>query len=151
MLAALTASSKACAKCLQAAVDVGFTTLHILPHVDPRQDDINSGRGLWRNVVKFDPMMKYGPDQWNAFSYEDVVLRPTAEALNIVTKYNTTVEFTLSAEQGRSVWYFPTAYVQLLQKTKALTARWGMRQGGERQEEVAPLQLDCRLLLKLNA
>eukprot|EP00775_Hariotina_reticulata_P011691 gene11691-11835_t len=110
-------------KCFKAGLDAGFTTLHILPHVDPREHDINSGKGLWRNVVKFDPVKKYGPDQWNAFSYEDVLLRPTAEALNMVTKYNTTVEFTLSAEQGRSVWYYPIAYVQLLQRTKAVAAR----------------------------
>jgi len=110
-------------KCLQAGVDAGFTTLHILPHVDPRERDIDTGRGLWRNVVKFDPVKKVGPDQWNAFSFEDVLLRPAAEALNEVIKHNTTVEFTLSAEQGRSVWYYPTAYKQLLQRMKAVTTR----------------------------
>lgn len=46
----------------------GFTTLHILPHVDPVD---YSNRGMWRNVVKFNPTQKLGPGG-AAFSYEDV-------------------------------------------------------------------------------
>lgn len=46
----------------------GFSTIHILPHVDPVD---SSGKGMWRNVVKFDPLAKVGPSG-HAFSYEDV-------------------------------------------------------------------------------
>eukprot|EP00879_Flechtneria_rotunda_P025676 GHRR01027311.1.p1 GENE.GHRR01027311.1~~GHRR01027311.1.p1 ORF type:complete len:204 (+),score=65.46 GHRR01027311.1:703-1314(+) len=105
-----------------AAMLAGFTTLHIVPHVDPREKSTNS-RGLWRNVVKFDPLAKYGPDGGSAYTNEDVLLRPAAEALNSVIGYNTVVELTISAEQGLSVWSFPRKYIKLLGSTKAVSAR----------------------------
>ena len=46
----------------------GFTTIHILPHVDPVD---SNNRGMWRNVVKFNPTQKIGPGG-AAYSYEDV-------------------------------------------------------------------------------
>lgn len=108
-------------RCFRAGVNSGFTTLHIVPHVDPT--DFKTGRGLWRNIVKFSPLTKYGPDASTAFSYEDVLLKPVAEAVNNVVGADTAVEFTLSAEQGRSVWSYPKEYITLLDRTKAVTAR----------------------------
>ena len=43
---------------LTAALDAGFTTLHLLPHVDPFEVKNGARRGLWRNVVRFDPAAK---------------------------------------------------------------------------------------------
>lgn len=103
--------------CFQAAVDAGFTTIHVTPHIDV-QEYSTGGRGLWRNVVKFDPLAKYGPDQSNSFTYEDVLLQPVADALNYVVTKEVAVDFALSAESGLSVWSYPKAYTQLMQRTK---------------------------------
>ena len=46
------------ARCLRAALNAGFTTLHLLPHVDPFEVKNGASRGLWRNVVRFDPAAK---------------------------------------------------------------------------------------------
>lgn len=108
-------------KCFKAGIAAGFTTIHIVPHVDPT--DFKTGNGLWRNIVKFDPVMRYGPDTSSAFSYEQVLLQPAAEAISSVVRADTAVEFTLSAEQGRSVWSYPRQYSQLIQRTKAITTR----------------------------
>lgn len=107
-------------KCFSAALDAGFTTIHILPHIDPI--DSSTGKGLWRNVVKFDPLARVGP-QGAAFTYEDVLLKPAAEALNAVTRSDTGVEFTLTGEQGLSVFSFPRSWAQLLDRTKATAAK----------------------------
>eukprot|EP00878_Enallax_costatus_P012403 GHUV01012953.1.p1 GENE.GHUV01012953.1~~GHUV01012953.1.p1 ORF type:complete len:216 (-),score=39.26 GHUV01012953.1:1456-2103(-) len=104
-------------KCLQAVVDAGFTTIHITPHIDV-QEKSPTGKGLWRNVVKYDPSIKYGPDKSNSFTYEDVLLQPVADALNSVVTKEIAVEFALSAESGLSVWSYPKAYTQLMQKVK---------------------------------
>ncbi|KIZ05779.1 hypothetical protein MNEG_2178 [Monoraphidium neglectum] len=106
-------------KCFKAALDAGFTGIHILPHVDPVDA---SGKGMWRNVVKFDPTQKIGPGG-NAFSYEDVLLTPTAQAINAVVGPNTLVEFTLTGEQGLSVFTYPNAWAALLDRTKAVSAK----------------------------
>lgn len=104
--------------CFKAAVDAGFTSIHITPHIDPHEHTPD-GKGLWRNVVKFDPSTRYGPDQGTAFSYEDVLLKPVAEALNNVVNNKITVEMAMSAESGLSVWSYPRAYAGLMQRTKA--------------------------------
>ena len=46
------------ARCFRAALGAGFTTLHILPHVDPYEYKNGARQGLWRNVVRFDPAVK---------------------------------------------------------------------------------------------
>lgn len=104
--------------CFQAAVDAGFTLIHITPHIDPLEHTTD-GKGLWRNVVKFDPSAKYGPDAGSAFDYEQVMLMPVAEALNNVVNDRITVELAMSAESGLSVWTYPRAYTTLMQTTKA--------------------------------
>jgi hypothetical protein len=48
----------------------GFTTLHVLPHVDPVQR--SSGGNMWRNVVRFDPLARLQGGGGNNYSYEDV-------------------------------------------------------------------------------
>jgi hypothetical protein len=75
-------------RCFQAAVDAGFTTIHIVPHVDPFQTD---GRYIWRNLVAFHPLTKHGPDVPNSFSYFDTLLQPVAQALNAVVRNDTGV------------------------------------------------------------
>ncbi|KAI8466530.1 MAG: hypothetical protein J3K34DRAFT_433433 [Monoraphidium minutum] len=106
-------------KCFKAALDAGFTVLHVLPHVDPVDGD---GKGMWRNVVKFNPLQKVGPGG-AAYSYEDVLLRPTAEALNSVVSRDTVVEFALAGEQGLSLFTFPNEWAQLIDKTKAISSK----------------------------
>jgi len=57
-------------KCFQAAIDAGFTTIHILPHVDPI--GAADGRGMWRNVVRFDPLAAVKGESSRGYTYEDV-------------------------------------------------------------------------------
>ncbi|GBF89297.1 hypothetical protein Rsub_02174 [Raphidocelis subcapitata] len=105
-------------KCFKAAVDAGFSTIHVLPHVDP----VNRSGGNMRNVVKFDPLAKIGP-AGQQFSYDEVVLRPIAEALNAATRADTRAEITLAGEQGLSVFSFPRAWAGLLGSTKAASSK----------------------------
>lgn len=66
--------------CFRAAILSGFTGIQILNHVD---DALHS---TWRNLLDFDPLARYG-----GFSYEDVVVRPAADALRTVTRPSTKV------------------------------------------------------------
>lgn len=108
-------------KCFQAAIDAGFTTIHILPHVDPI--DAADGRGMWRNVVRFDPLAAVKGESSRGYTYEDVLLRPAAEALNNVVRGDTQVEFTLTGEQGLSVFTYPKSWAALLDTVKGITAK----------------------------
>ncbi|KAI8472172.1 MAG: hypothetical protein J3K34DRAFT_215181 [Monoraphidium minutum] len=105
-------------KCFKAAVDAGFKRIHVLPHVDIYEVDPDSGAQknlLWRNVVRFDPLVKHGspPD---AASYEDVLLAPAAAALKEALKdaKDVDVEFALAGEQGLSVFTFPGNWGELM-------------------------------------
>ena len=89
--------------------------LHITPHVDPKDQN---GRGVWRNLVKFDPMEKLG-----GCSYSTVLLKPAARALNAVVKKNTVVEFALSAEQGLAIFSYPQQWLKLVNSTKAISSK----------------------------
>jgi hypothetical protein len=84
-------------RCFQAAVDAGFTLIHIVPHVDPFQED---GRYIWRNLVAFHPLNRQGPDELNSFSYFETLLQPVAQALNAVINNNTGV-CVAHSHQGR--------------------------------------------------
>lgn len=101
-------------RCFKAAVDAGFTVLHITPHVDPKDQN---GKGVWRNLVKFDPLAKLG-----GYSYSDVLLEPAARALNAVVKKDTVVEFALSAEQGLAIFSYPQQWLKLVSSTKAISS-----------------------------
>lgn len=67
--------------CFRAAVLAGFTGIQILNHVD----DASSAH-IWRNLIDFDPLVKFG-----GFSYEDVVVRPAADAIRTVARPSTKV------------------------------------------------------------
>jgi len=102
-------------RCFKAAVAAGFTTLHLTPHVDPHDQN---GRGVWRNLIRFDPTAKMG-----GFSYAEVLLVPAARALNAAVKADTTVEFALSAEQGLAVFSYPRQWLGLADSVKAISAK----------------------------
>ena len=53
-------------------------------------------------------------------------MRPAAEALNAVVNWDTAVEFTLTGEQGLSVFSHPRSWSALLDRTKAVTSRCGV-------------------------
>lgn len=67
-------------QCFRFAVQAGFTGIHVLNHID------NQEGVAWRNFVDCDPVKRYG-----GFSYEDVIVRPTADALRTVTTTKTKV------------------------------------------------------------
>lgn len=52
-----------------------------------------------------------------------MLLKPTGEALNAVINRDTAVEFTLTGEQGLSVFTYPSSWAQLLGRTKAVSAK----------------------------
>ncbi len=65
--------------CFRAAIQGGFTGVQILNHIDHDQ-------GSWRNELEFNPLQQY-----EGFTYEDVVIRPAADALRTVTRPSTKV------------------------------------------------------------
>jgi hypothetical protein len=71
--------------CFRSAIKGGFTGLQILNHVDHDQ-------GSWRNELDMNPQQKF-----EGFSYEDVVVRPAADALRTVSRPSTKV-------RGALVW-----------------------------------------------
>jgi hypothetical protein len=62
-------------------------------------------------------------------SLPQVLLTPTAQAINAVVAPSTLVEFTLTGEQGLSVFTYPNAWAALLDRTKAVSAKWVHSQG----------------------
>lgn len=62
-------------RCFRAAAKADFKAIQVLLHID--SDD----HSTWRNLLDFDPLAKYA-----GYSYEDVVVRPTAEALRTTLK-----------------------------------------------------------------
>jgi hypothetical protein len=95
----------------------GFHGLQVLNHID------SADAKTWRNVLDFDPLAKY--DGW---SYEDIVVRPAADAIRTAGKKDTKVWFMLSGEMGRSVWAHPVSYLKLMGKYRGSLAA-GKRPG----------------------
>uniref|UniRef100_A0A383VZ49 GH18 domain-containing protein n=1 Tax=Tetradesmus obliquus TaxID=3088 RepID=A0A383VZ49_TETOB len=112
-------------KCFKAALDAGFTGIHILAHVDVFDQSLSS-RTLWRNVVLFSPTAPAADSSSGSYSYTDALLQPAAEALNNVINRETTVEFTLAGEQGLSVWSYPRDYTQAMQRMRSILSRGGL-------------------------
>lgn len=100
----------------------GFTTLHILPHLNVIEGQLGN-KALWRNVVPFSPLEKAANSSTGNFSYADVLLQPAAEAVNSAALYDTIVEFCLSGEQGLSAWVYPREYLQLIQDLTPVTSK----------------------------
>jgi hypothetical protein len=88
--------------------------------VDPSR---TKGYGwVWRNLVRFDPYDKVGP-VGQQFSYNEVLIYPAARALNAVINKDTIVEFTVTAEQGYSLFAHPRSWIRLIDEARAITAR----------------------------
>ncbi|KAF8061065.1 hypothetical protein HT031_004525 [Scenedesmus sp. PABB004] len=98
--------------CFRAAVSSGFSGVQILNHIDDAEGV------TWRNLVDFDPLARYG-----GVTYEDVVVRPAADALRTVTRPSTKVWFMVAGEMGRSLFRHPGAYITLLTKYRGALAR----------------------------
>lgn len=62
-------------RCFRAAVQQGFTRLHVLGHVDPVHPVLYRDT-TWRNLLLFSPLKKYG-----GYSYDDVMIKPVIRAL----------------------------------------------------------------------
>ena len=83
-------------KCVKAAVDRDMA-LSIYIQID----DVSPAL-LWRNNLKFDPLVKY-----SGYSYDDVLTRPLAEIVKNRANPATHVEFSLQGEMGATLAYFP--------------------------------------------
>lgn len=66
----------------------GFTAIQILNHID------SPDHNHWRNFLDFDPLQRYG-----GFSYEDLIVRPAADAVRTVTRPGTKVRHTADCDQ----------------------------------------------------
>jgi hypothetical protein len=82
-----------------------------------------SGKGIWRNVVKFDPSKKVGPSG-EASSFEEAALLPAAKALGAAVSSvpdgeSLSVEFSLGGEQGLSVFSFPRSYSGMVPRLRS--------------------------------
>lgn len=71
-------------------MNAGFSGLQVLNHIDSEDG------ATWRNLLDFDPLVKY-----EGWSYEDVVVRPVAEALKGVMKPATKVRGAGGRARGR--------------------------------------------------
>jgi len=101
----------------------------VLPHVDIYEIHPNGTQKnlLWRNVVRFDPLAKYGLRDWDKFSYADVLLNPAVDALKAVLKPTTTVEFSLAGEQGLSVFAFPSNWKAAMARMRQYLSPFGSK------------------------
>jgi hypothetical protein len=70
-------------QCLRSAVQAGFSAIQVLNHID------NPEHNAWRNYLDFDPLVRY-----QGWTYEDLIIRPAADAIRTVTKPNTRVSAT---------------------------------------------------------
>ncbi|KAJ9517676.1 hypothetical protein QJQ45_025138 [Haematococcus lacustris] len=98
------------ALCFGAALDAGFTTFAITPHIDNGDNEEWSLR-TWRNGLVFDPRQRYG-----GISYEEIMLQPLARAL---ARYESDprlkrVHFALQGEMGATVMRYPTQYLNMI-------------------------------------
>jgi hypothetical protein len=75
--------------CFRAAIQGGFTGVQILNHIDHDQ-------GSWRNELDMNPTAQY-----EGFTYEDIVVRPAADALRTVTRPSTKVR--IAQKSGASI------------------------------------------------
>lgn len=64
-----------------------------------------------------------GPDNSTSYSYSEILLQPAAAALNAVITNETVVEMALGGEQGRSVFGYPQAYMDMIQQARLLIPR----------------------------
>ncbi|GFH11981.1 uncharacterized protein HaLaN_07588 [Haematococcus lacustris] len=98
------------ALCFGAALDAGFSTIAITPHVDCG-DDGEWHVSKWRNGLEFNPRQKY-----DGYSYEEIMLQPLARAL---ARYESDsrlkrIHFALQGEMGATVMRYPAQYLNLL-------------------------------------
>lgn len=144
--------TKGLERCAKYAVSNGFTTLHLLPHVDPQEP---SGKGLWRNTVKFDPTKRVGPSE-EASSYEEAALLPAAKALgaaaaSVPNGEKLSVDFSLGGEQGFSVFSYPRNYQAMVPRLKqAMLEAAGAASAGASGDDVASKKLKAEFGVSLN-
>jgi hypothetical protein len=83
---------------------------------------------LWRNVVRFDPLARYGTaPRGGANSYEDVLLRPALDALKATLTPKVSVELSLAGEQGLSVFGYPSSWAFLMDKMRGELSGFGSK------------------------
>lgn len=76
--------------------------------------------------------MRIGPIRYgsgdNTFTYEDVLLTPAAEALKSVINPGVSVEFSLSGEQGLSIFSYPHNWSAAMARLKSRLSGYGSSQ-----------------------
>lgn len=60
-----------------------------------------------------------GPNSNTTYTYSEVLLQPAAAALNDVVTNETVVEMALGGEQGRSVFGYPEAYMDMVVEARS--------------------------------
>ncbi len=98
-------------KCIQYAVDQGFTTISMLPHLD------NDATYYWRNKAWFDPL-----ENVKGVNYHDILVDPVARAMHdvgLAAKTPIAMYLTLQGETGKSVIFGPREWITSFQRAKA--------------------------------
>ncbi|QDV75318.1 hypothetical protein [Botrimarina mediterranea] len=88
------------AKAIGQAVRRGLH-VSLLPHLDPAGGRVNE----WRNLYRFTPSKTIG-----AGSYESLLIKPLADAIEAEATSDTRFDLALSGEMGRSLFQHPQAY-----------------------------------------
>jgi hypothetical protein len=96
--------------CFKAAVNLGFTTIEVTPHIDD-----GMGRGGWRNALVMNPLRKYDGD----FSYYDIIIRPVVNAINAVISgvppgKRVHIYMSMQGEMNFMLWKFPTEWHRMM-------------------------------------
>jgi hypothetical protein len=89
--------------CVRTAIDLGFTSIMLTPHIDP-----SSGTG-WRGFVRMNPRVRYsGKTFW------DISLRPIAEAVNDNLGRGTEFLINVQGEMGTSMFGYAGEFLSIM-------------------------------------
>ena len=100
-------------KCFEMAINSGFNTIEITPHLDD-----GMGRNTWRNTLDMNPLKKYD----GKYSYYDIMVQPIAIALNTAVKNTHTVHtyMALQGEMNIMLWKYPSEWLRIATAIKKL-------------------------------
>lgn len=99
--------------CFAAAVENGFTTIEVTPHIDD-----GLGRGAWRNTLIMNPLRKYD----GVYSYYDIIIKPLVLALDTATSSvpNVKVYMSMQGEMNLMLWLYPMDWLRMAKSVKCM-------------------------------
>jgi hypothetical protein len=100
-------------ECFAAAIQMGFTTLEVTPHVDD-----GMGRGGWRNTLIMNPLRRYD----GVYSYYDIMIKPLVTALisAVGEMPNISIYMSMQGEMNAMLWRYPVEWLRLTKSIKCM-------------------------------